>query len=111
MSSGQRHQFCHLDLLFPETCKKNMESEMTYFTARIRARSVHLGYDEHGDLITRDFNKTEFVEKVIKIDRILSFTDDHLFVACPHDTDQVWDYEGDLSTVKEHLKSANLLLA
>ena len=84
---------------------------MKYFTARIRARTLHLGYDEKGELIKRNFDKTEFVEKVIKIDRILSFTDDHMFVACPHDTVQVWDYEGDLSSVKEHLKSANLLLA
>lgn len=84
---------------------------MTYFTARIRARTVHIGYDENGELITRNLNRTEFVEKVIKLDRILSFTDDHLFVACPHNTVQVWDYEGDLTAVKEHLKSANLLLA
>lgn len=84
---------------------------MTYFTARIRARTVHIGYDENGELITHNLNRTEFVEKVIKLDRILSFTDDHLFVACPHNTVQVWDYEGDLTAVKEHLKSANLLLA
>ncbi|MGN6304226.1 MAG: hypothetical protein ACTHNH_05385 [Mesorhizobium sp.] len=82
-----------------------------YFTARIRARTVHLGYDENGELVTHDLNKKEFVEKVIKLDRILSFTDDHLFVACPHDTVQVWDYEGDLTAVKEHLNARGLLLA
>ncbi|WP_374638741.1 hypothetical protein [Agrobacterium salinitolerans] len=83
---------------------------MTYFTARIRARTVHVGYDEQGELITRPMNKVDYVEKVIRLDRILSFTDDHLFVACPHNTVQVWDYEGDLGTVKSYLKEAGLLL-
>jgi hypothetical protein len=83
---------------------------MTYFTAKIRARTVYIGYDERGEMISRDLNKSEFVEKVIKLDRILSFTDDHLFVACPHDTVQVWEYEGDLTTVKEQLKSKGLLV-
>jgi len=83
---------------------------MTYFTARIRARSVRIGYDQNGNLIAKDLNKTEFIEKVIKLDRILSFTDDHLFVSCPHQTVEVWEYEGDLKTVKEQLRSRDLLI-
>lgn len=83
---------------------------MAYFTAKIRARSVHIGYDDQGDLIKRDLPATDFVEKVIQLDRILSFTDDHLFVACPHDTVQVWDYEGDLADVKQRLLKAEVPL-
>lgn len=84
---------------------------MIYFTARIRARTIYIGYDDEGNRISRDAYKTEFIEKVIRLDRILSFTDDHLFVSCPHDTVEVWDYEGDLSTVKENLKSRGLLIS
>lgn len=83
---------------------------MSYFTARIRTRTIHIGYDDEGNRISRDANKTEFVEKVIRLDRILSFTDDHLFVSCPHDTVEVWDYEGNLSAIKEALKSRGLLI-
>ncbi len=83
----------------------------SYFTARIRARTIMIGYDAEGNRITRPANKTEFVEKVIKLDRILSFTDDHLFVACPHDTVEVWDYEGDLAKVKQYLAARDLLVA
>lgn len=82
---------------------------MTYFTARIRARAVQLGYDSEGKPIRKEFKK-DFVEKVIKLDRILSFTEDHLFVACPHDTVEIWEYEGDLAGVKNHLRKAGLLL-
>mgnify|MGYP003669166926 CR=1 FL=1 len=84
---------------------------MSYFTARIRARTILIGYDAEGNRIKRSANKTEFVEKVIRLDRILSFTDDHLFVSCPHDTVEVWDYEGDLSVIKQHLKAHSLLIA
>ena len=83
---------------------------MKYFVARIRPRNVHLGYDKNGDLRTKEFEPREFVEKVIKIDRILSFTDDHIFIACPHETVQVWDYEGDLSGVKEKLREEGMLI-
>lgn len=83
---------------------------MKYITARIRPRTVHLGYDEEGVLQTNTFEQREFVEKVIKIDRILSFTDDHIFIACPHDTVQVWDYEGDLSGIKDKLRAESLLI-
>jgi len=85
--------------------------DMKYFTARIKARSVHIGYSAGGELIRRDLNKTEYVEKVIRLDRILSFTNDHLFVACPHNTVEVWDYEGDLTSVKKHLRDSGLLIA
>lgn len=84
---------------------------MSYFTARIRTRKIYIGYDDDGNRITRVPDNAEFVEKVIRLDRILSFTDDHLFVACPHDSVEVWDYEGDLSGVKEVLKSRGLLIA
>lgn len=83
---------------------------MTYFTAKIRARSVHIGYDDQGKIIKQDMPETDFVEKVIKLDRILSFTEDHLFVACPHDTVQVWDYEGNLEDVKKRLLAAGITM-
>ncbi len=83
---------------------------MKYIVARIRPRHVHLGYDENGVLRTNAFEEREFVEKVIKIDRILSFTEDHIFIACPHETVQVWDYEGDLADIKAKLRAENLLV-
>ena len=83
---------------------------MTYFTAKIRARTVHIGYDDQGQLIKQDLPASDFVEKVIKLDRILSFTEDHLFVACPHDTVQVWDYEGNLEDVRKRLRAAGVAM-
>jgi hypothetical protein len=72
---------------------------------------VQLGYDSEGNKIKKYLENSEFIEKVIKIDRILSFADDHIYVECPHGTVEVWDYEGDLSMVKDHLKAQGLLIA
>lgn len=82
-----------------------------YFTAKIKARSVQIRYDADGQLVTRDLPEHDFVEKVIKLDRILSFTEDHLFVACPHDTVQVWEYQGNLTEVKKALQASGRLVA
>ncbi len=83
---------------------------MKYIVARIRPRQVHLGYDQQGTLRTNKFEQRDFVEKVIKVDRILSFTEDHIFISCPHETVQVWDYEGDLAEFKDKLRAENLLI-
>jgi len=82
-----------------------------YFTAKIRARRVHIGYDADGEPVRRDLPERDFVEKVIKLDRILSFTEDHLFVACPHDTVEVWEYESNLTEVKKALQASGKLLS
>lgn len=82
-----------------------------YFTAKIKARSVHIRYDNDGELVARVLPERDFVEKVIKLDRILSFTEDHLFVACPHDTVEVWEYQGNLTDVKKALQASGKLLA
>lgn len=75
-----------------------------YFTAKIRAKAVHIRYNENGELLKRELLNNDFVEKVIKLDRILSFTEDYLFVQCPHDTVEIWEYQGGLKEVKEKLR-------
>jgi hypothetical protein len=86
------------------------EATMKYITARIRADRVFHGYDADNKIVTSDLAKTEFVEKVIKLDRILSFTDNYIFIECPHDTVQTWEYEGSLADMKERLRSAGVLI-
>ncbi len=83
---------------------------MKYITARIRADRVFHGYDADRKIVTDNLGKAEFVEKVIKLDRILSFTEDYIFIECPHDTVQTWEYEGSLAEMKERLRSAGLLI-
>ena len=82
-----------------------------YFTATIRAKSIHLGYDSNGEIVKKELSGRNYVEKVIKLDRILSFTDDYIFISCPHDTVEVWEYQGDLSEVKSRLAASGKIIA
>ena len=81
-----------------------------YITLRVRpTRTIH-GYDSENRPITEEFKDNTFVEKVIALDRILSFTEDDVFITVPHGRVQVWAYEETLDSVKSQLASAELLL-
>lgn len=82
-----------------------------YITARIRADKIYHGYDENHQMIVADHAPGDFAEKVIKLDRILSFTEKYIFIECPHNTVQTWEYEGSLDAIKAQLRDAGLLLS
>ncbi|MEN5084573.1 hypothetical protein ABE438_18985 [Bosea sp. TWI1241] len=81
-----------------------------YITARIKADKIFHGYDEALAPVITDHAPRDYVEKVIKLDRILSFTDKYIFIECPHDTVQTWEYEGGLEDIKQKLNDAKLLI-
>lgn len=83
---------------------------MKYITARIRAETIFHGYDADNNIVTSKHPSEEFVEKVIKIDRILSFTENYIFIECPHNTVQTWEYEGSLADIKGRLRAAGMLI-
>ncbi|WID95177.1 hypothetical protein QO058_20585 [Bosea vestrisii] len=81
-----------------------------FIALKIKAKSVYHGYDEKRELIVEPVASADFVEKLIKIDRILSFTEDYVFIECPHDTVQTWEYEGSLADIKAKLASIRALV-
>ena len=83
---------------------------MSYITANIKAAKVFHGYDKNRKLIIDNVDSDGFVEKVIKVDRILSFTEDYIFLECPHNTVQTWEYKETLAEIKEKLKKSGLLV-
>jgi hypothetical protein len=83
---------------------------MKFITLRVKPNRTYHGYDGENQPITEDVTGNAFVEKVIAVDRILSVTEDNLYVTVPHGRVQTWSYEGSLESVKSQLKSAGLLL-
>lgn len=81
-----------------------------YIALKIRAKSVYHGYDEDGKLVIDEVGSPDFVEKIIKLDRILSFTEDYIFIECPHETVQTWEYEGSIADIKSKLASISALV-
>lgn len=83
---------------------------MKYITARVCPDKVYHGYNSDHQPIIGNLPNDKFVEKVIKIDRILSFTEEYIFIECPHDTVQTWKYEGGLKEIKSRLRAAGVLI-
>jgi hypothetical protein len=81
-----------------------------FIALKIKAKDVYHGYDEEGKLVIEPVGSAGFVEKIIKISRILSFTEDYIFLECPHETVQTWEYEGSLADIKSKLASVDLLV-
>ncbi|WP_343315396.1 hypothetical protein AAIB41_18405 [Brucella sp. BE17] len=73
---------------------------MAYITAEIRASKVYHGYDEARKAVVDDLDVGVFVKKLIKVSRILSVTEDYIFIECPHNTVQTWEYKGTLEDLR-----------
>jgi len=84
---------------------------MKFITLHVKPDRTYHGYDAENRPITEDVTGNAFVEKVIAVDRILSITEDSVYITVPHGRVQTWSYEGSLESVKSQLKSAGLLLA
>lgn len=86
-----------------------MSNSIKFITLRVRPNKTFHGYDDKNQSITEEVDGNEFVEKVIAVDRILSFTEKNLYITVPHGRVQTWDYEGSLENVKSQLVEAGLL--
>ena len=84
---------------------------MKFITLRVQPARTYHGYTEDNQTITEDIVGASFVEKVIAIDRILSITEDYVFITTTHGRVQTWSYEGTLEVVKGRLAGAGLLVA
>jgi hypothetical protein len=86
-----------------------MSEPMKFITLRVRPNKTIHGYDKENQPVAEEHPGSGFVEKVIAVDRILSFTEDNLYITVPHGRVQTWSYEGSLESVKSQLAEAGLL--
>ncbi len=87
-----------------------MPKPTPYISLRVRPTRVIHGYDSENKPVTEDLEGNPVVEKLIALDRILSFTDKEVFITVPHGRVQVWAYEDSLDSVKTRLATAGLLV-
>lgn len=86
-----------------------MSAPKKFITLRVRPNKTIHGYDSANQPVAEDIPGSAFVEKIIAVDRILSFTEDNLYITVPHGRVQTWSYEGSLENVKSQLSEAGLL--
>jgi uncharacterized protein YbcI len=84
--------------------------EIAYISLSVRNALVHHGYAEDHSEIIQEVTGQEFAEKVIRLDRILSVTEQYLLVSGSHGRVMYWEYEGTLADIKVRLAAVNRLI-
>lgn len=84
---------------------------MKFFSAFVRPTKVYHGYDNSMTMVVTDLPQQDFVEKLIRADRVLSFTETYIFIESPGGVAQTWEYKGNLAELKAKFEAAGLLIA
>lgn len=80
-----------------------------YITLHLGNYTIHHGYEGNKE-ITEKVEVTGFTKKIVKIDRILSATENTILISSGFGREIYWEYEGGLDELKYRLRNAGLLV-
>ncbi|MCW3480977.1 hypothetical protein OL229_15620 [Neisseriaceae bacterium JH1-16] len=83
---------------------------MTYLSVSVRTALIVHGYDEDHQEIVEEVNETQFVDKLVLVDRIQSISAKYLLVTGSHGRVMYWEYQGGLPALRTKLAEAGLLI-
>ncbi|MEY8860252.1 hypothetical protein [Tenacibaculum singaporense] len=71
---------------------------------------VH-GYDDKNKEIEEVFNETDYMKKIISIERIQSISEKYILVKSSHGRVMYWEYKGTMEELKQKLLDININIA
>jgi len=71
---------------------------------------VH-GYDGENKEIEENFSETNFMKKILSIERILSISEKYILVSSSHGRIMYWEYKGTMEELKERLLGIDIKIA
>lgn len=71
---------------------------------------VH-GYDNENKEIEEVFNETDFMKKIVSIERIQSISEKYILVKSSHDRIMYWEYKGTMEELKQRLLDIDINIA
>ena len=81
-----------------------------YLHIKVKDYLIVHGFDQNNKEIIEKITEDKFVEKIINVDRILSITEKYVLTQYAFGRIIYWEYEGDLSSISEKLRQANLMI-
>lgn len=84
---------------------------MKFIELEVRTAIIIHGYDDKNQEIKEVSNETEFIEKLISIERIQSISEQYILVTGSHGRVMYWEYNCEMAKLKDQLKVANLFIA
>lgn len=80
-----------------------------FISLRVRTAVIAHGFDANNREIEETAETTEFVEKLIAIERIQSITERYLLVNGQNGRQMYWEYEGGFEALKARLMATGLI--
>ena len=71
---------------------------------------VH-GYDGENKEIEENFSETNFMKKILSIERIQSISEKYILVSSSHGRIMYWEYKGTMEELKERLLGIDIKIA
>ncbi len=84
---------------------------MSYIELHVRTAMIVHGFDDENREIVEEVQETEYVRKIIALERIQSISQQYLLVTSSHGRVMYWEYEETLDDVKSKLNKHGFLLS
>lgn len=77
----------------------------------VKLSIISHGYDNQNKEIEEIFNETDFMKKIVSIDRIQSISEKYILVKSSHDRIMYWEYKGTMAELKQKLMNIDIKIA
>jgi len=84
---------------------------MSYIELHVRTALIVHGFDDENREIVEEVQETEYVRKIIALERIQSISEQYLLVTSSHGRVMYWEYEETLDDVTSKLNKHGFLLS
>ncbi|MBB4862764.1 hypothetical protein HNP46_001608 [Pseudomonas nitritireducens] len=83
---------------------------MSFISLKVRAAFIVHGYDEQNREVIEQVSDPDFVEKLVRIERIQSISEKYVLVTAGEGRLAYWEYAEEFAALKARLKAAGLLV-
>jgi len=83
---------------------------MSFISLKVRAAFIMHGYDEQNREVIEQVSDPDFVEKLVRIERIQSISEKYVLVTASDGRLAYWEYDEEFADLKARLVAAGLLV-
>ncbi len=83
---------------------------MKYIELEVRTALIVHGYDADQKEIVEEVNETDYVKKLISLDRLQSVSEQYVLVTSSHGRVMYWEYNCSMDQLKKTLSDNGLLV-
>ena len=84
---------------------------MKYIDVKVRTALISHGFDANNQPVEEALNETDYVRKLVAVERIRSVSEQYLLVSSQNDREAYWEYQGSLEDIKRKLLDTGVSVA